>query len=59
MCHKRQSDATATEFDNVYVKKKTHPSGKLCETSTFIWCANKRTWTDENDRQKVIFSVES
>lgn len=23
-------------------KKNTHPSGKLCETSTFIWCANKR-----------------
>lgn len=32
-------------------EKNTHPSGKLCETSTFIWCANKRTWTDENGRQ--------
>lgn len=50
-CHQRQSDVTATEFDDVYVKKNTHPSGKLCETSTFIWCANKRTWTDENGRQ--------
>lgn len=47
----RQSDVTATEFDDVYVKKNTHPSGKSCETSTFIWCANKRTWTDENGRQ--------
>lgn len=58
MCHQRQSDVTATEFDDVYVKK-IHIRAANCVKRVHSFGVQIKELGQMKMTGKVIFSVES